>query len=412
MLDRRSLLSSLTSAPALFAQPDAFQAQAFVDAFDQMWSTIRDKYWDPKLEGLNWDTARLSLRPLVASAASPAEARKVLGQLMDSVRQSHFSFIPADVFRAMQPVEAVGGDAVPGFDFRLLSDGPVVTSVDPGSPAAESGIRPGWIYLPARDFPSLNPIRRHFAISGLLRGRASQILELDFEDTIGQQRHVSLRLAPAPGKMVRFGNLPPLQLDISSRRVSDAVVLRLNAFFDPEWLQKECASAIQSLASAKGMIVDLRGNLGGISGLAPAIAGWFLKSPSSLGILTMRGVSLKLYVNPRPEPYLGPLAVLIDGLSMSTAEFLAGGLKDIGRARLFGETTAGAALPSVVEKLPTGDAFQYVIANYQSASGQVLEGIGVSPHVAAPPTRASLTSGVDTAMEQALNWIRQENRNA
>jgi carboxyl-terminal processing protease len=83
-------------------------------------------------------------------------------------------------------------------------------------------------------------------------------------------------------------------------------------------------------------------------------------------------------------------------------------MKDIKRARIFGSRTAGAALPSLVEKLPNGDGFQYAFANYVSEGGQPLEGNGVTPDVEAPLTRKALLAGRDEALESALSWIRQQ----
>ena len=82
-------------------------------------------------------------------------------------------------------------------------------------------------------------------------------------------------------------------------------------------------------------------------------------------------------------------------LSGSTSEILAAGMKDLKRARLFGDQTAGAALPSTFEKLPTGDGFQYVLGDLTSTSGFRIEGQGVKPDVLVEPTRAQLLTGRD-----------------
>ena len=103
------------------------------------------------------------------------------------------------------------------------------------------------------------------------------------------------------------------------------------------------------------------------------------------------------------------MAILVDGGSASTAEILAGGLQDSRRARLFGERTAGAALPSHMMRLPNGDGFQYATANYVSQSGRLLEGNGVTPDDVVPQTRAALLAGGDAPLDAALRWIlRQE----
>jgi carboxyl-terminal processing protease len=143
--------------------------------------------------------------------------------------------------------------------------------------------------------------------------------------------------------------------------------------------------------------------------MAMGLANWFVDQKDlRLGSLILRETALKFVLNPRAETYGGPLAILVDDTSASTSEIFAGGLQDLKRARIFGSRTAAAALPSVIEKLPNGDAFQYAIANYISESGRELEGNGVIPDVEAPLTRAALIAGKDPALDAALQWIRSQ----
>ena len=124
----------------------------------------------------------------------------------------------------------------------------------------------------------------------------------------------------------------------------------------------------------------------------------------------MRNTTLKFPVFPRPDAFRGPLAILVDGCSASTAEIFAQGLKDLHRARIFGTHTAGAALPSVFEKLPNGDGFQYAVADYISVGGQPLEGIGVTPDQEVRPTRKQLLDGKDPVLDAALSWIETQKK--
>ena len=137
------------------------------------------------------------------------------------------------------------------------------------------------------------------------------------------------------------------------------------------------------------------------------MAGWLTdRQEQKLGTMYMRGATLKFIINPRAEAYTGPLAILVDGTSASTSEIFAGGLQDLHRARIFGTRTAGAALPSVITRLPNGDGFQYAVANYISEGGQPLEGQGVTPDVEVRLTRESLLAGHDAVLDAALEWIR------
>jgi len=152
--------------------------------------------------------------------------------------------------------------------------------------------------------------------------------------------------------------------------------VHFNLFFEPDSLNTAFQQAIRTCGNCDGFIIDLRGNPGGIGGLATGVAGWFTdKKDQRLGTMFLRGASMKFVVFPRPETFSGPLAILTDGCSASTSEILAGGMKDLGRARVFGTHTAGAALPSLFTRLPNGDGFQYAIANYISEGGQPLEGL-------------------------------------
>jgi carboxyl-terminal processing protease len=65
-------------------------------------------------------------------------------------------------------------------------------------------------------------------------------------------------------------------------------------------------------------------------------------------------------------------------------------------------------LPSLFEKLPNGDGFQFAIANYISEGGQPLEGVGVTPDVEAPVTRQALLAGKDPALDAAVAWIKSQ----
>jgi carboxyl-terminal processing protease len=104
-------------------------------------------------------------------------------------------------------------------------------------------------------------------------------------------------------------------------------------------------------------------------------------------------------------PYSGPVAILVDGLSVSTSEFFAGGMQAIGRARVFGQQTAGQALPATLLKLPTGDVLMYVVADFTAPDGSRIEGRGVIPDEPIELERTSLLAGRDAVYDAAMAWL-------
>jgi len=415
-MPKYALLLAFLALPANPQAPPQPQ-NVWLASFDQVWQTIKDRHWDPERKGASWDAARAELRPLIEKGASGDEARAILNQLLARLGQSHFGIIPASTYAALQSGKTPG-DAEPGFDVRIVDGLPLVTRVLPGSPAARAGIRPGWALLrigndeiaPRLEKLKDRPMLQTLALSFRLQGEPGDSLDLLFDTAApgAEPRSVQLTLASPPGRPVQFGNLPPLRMNIERAEPRPGIVhLRWNSFFEPQWLQDELRAVIDACAPDKcrGVILDVRGNGGGLAILAPSVSAWFLDKQVHIGTMFAPTGPLKLVAYPRPTSYPGKLALLIDGLSASTSEFLAAGLKDLDRARLFGEKTPGMALPSLIELLPSGDRFQFATADYVSLGGDPVEGRGVTPHVAVPLTRTALLEGRDPALEAALAWI-------
>jgi len=85
---------------------------------------------------------------------------------------------------------------------------------------------------------------------------------------------------------------------------------------------------------------------------------------------------------------------------------LAAGLQDAGRALVVGDQTLGAVLPSVIASLPGGAVMQYVIADFKTPKGVLLEGRGVQPDRRVIETRAALKASRDPVLDAALVAVR------
>jgi carboxyl-terminal processing protease len=399
---------------------------ANIEAFEKVWTTVRDKHWDPKLGGLDWQAVHDELRPKVEAAKTAGDVRAILNDMVGRLKQTHFGIFPGDVYHDLNSSDDEDtGDADPGLDLRVLDGHAIVTDVYPGSPAAAKGIKPGWEILRIHETEvapvvarvdkqfkdsTLLDLRLQRAVLSRLQGSAGSKVAVEFLDGADTKVPIDLERAAPRGKIMHLGNLPASPAWSEWRRLpQDIAYVRFNIFLDPEGLAKTMEEAVTSCRDCRGFVLDIRGNPGGIGGLAMGVAGWFTdRSGQQLGTEYLRGMTLKFAIFPRPEPFRGPLAVLIDGCSASTSEILAGGLKDMGRARLFGTRTAAAALPSVIDRLPNGDGFQYAIANYISQGGKPLEGIGAIPDEEVRLTRRHLLAGKDPALDAAVAWIGKQ----
>ncbi len=407
--------------------------------FDTAWTIIARTHWDTTYNGVNWRALRDTLRPRAAAAKTTGELRGVLSEMLGRLKQSHFSIIPREVSDATSGSAGVSGPSVDrngttGATFRYLDGAMVVTHAPVASAAGQAGVRPGWLLESVRGCPvssrmsriprDMDPRRAAFLAFNLanqmLAGPVGEAVQATFRDGEGRARAVSIVRGSEPGTMAKFGNLPPFPASLAYERVQQdgksIGIIRFNIWMPV--LSPQFDAAIDALRDTDAILLDVRGNFGGVGGMSMGIAGHFLDSTRTIGTMHQRGAALKFVANPRRvdtrnravSPFAGPLALLVDELSVSTTEIFAGGMQALGRARVFGTQTSGQALPSVPERLPNGDILYHAIADFLSPTGKSLEGDGVRPDVVTNVTRKALLEGKDPTRAAALAWAAQEAR--
>jgi carboxyl-terminal processing protease len=388
----RHFLILLATASLFGATLTPQERQKNLDSFEFVWTTIRDKHWDASLDGPQWKAVHDEFLPQMRKAESIGEARDVIRQMIARLHLTHYNIIPGDVYSDVSP-DSQDNAKPTDVDVRVID----------GKPIAVSGKNAGQEITGMEDVVTrVDKQYKDSTLRDMMLARAVKA-KLASEPAKAQEFE-----GHPLGEPVKFGLLPTQYFWIESKRVGDAEYVAFNIFLNPPKLFSTFDKAINDCSKCAGFIIDIRGNSGGIGGMAMGIAGYFVdESTKPLGTMYTRGVPLKFAINPRAPHFNGKLAILVDGLSASTSEILAGGLQDLHRARIFGTHTAGAALPSVIERLPNGDGFQYAIANYISQSGKTLEGNGVTPDVEVSPDPEALRQGRDVVLEAALKWIQQ-----
>src|SRR6266852_1449320 len=90
--DGRSANHDATTGSTATLTPQ--QRKKNLESFDYVWKTIRDKHYDPKLGGLDWQAAHDELRPQMEQADTPDKSRKILTQMIHRLGESHFTIVP------------------------------------------------------------------------------------------------------------------------------------------------------------------------------------------------------------------------------------------------------------------------------------------------------------------------------
>lgn len=410
--------------------PELTPAAALV-AFDEAWQTVHDTHFDPRFNGVDWEALKAELRPRAERATTRAELRAVIADMLARLGQSHFVVIPSDALpEAGVAAHDLSGGL--GFDVRLRAGKLLAVRVEAGGAAAAAGVQTGWCVQRIGSFDAPALLARMGAADGLgERKRAFTLWQLAQGHLLGpvgetracvfldaDDQPVELELTRRARDVQAFDvgpTLPTFYLEFRSGEFARAGArigyLGFSNWFVP--LMQPLDAAVERMRAFDGIVIDLRGNTGGAAAMTMGVAGHFFAQSKKLGVMLTRDSQLNILAFPRRvnaagelvEPFAGPLAILVDETTGSASEVFAGGLQSLGRASVFGETSAGAVLPAVPTRLSNGDTLLHALGDFETSTGQRLEGTGVVPDVAAPLVRAELLAGRDAPLEAALDWI-------
>src|SRR6266545_2481641 len=92
------------------------ERKADIESFEKVWTTVRDKHWDPKLGGVDWQAVHDELRPRVEAAKTADEVRAILNDMVGRLKQTHFGIFPGSVYHDLDAAgkDPSGGD--PGIE--------------------------------------------------------------------------------------------------------------------------------------------------------------------------------------------------------------------------------------------------------------------------------------------------------
>lgn len=322
-----------------------------------------------------------------AWAALAAEMAAVAAEVSPSVRQAGTEGVIRSFFdelfnhldpysRYVPPGEAAADRAhrsgVSGVGIELGTRGRavVVTGIDLGGPAAGSGLRAGDEIV-AVDGAPLRDASPELAAARLAGPDGSAVV-VTVRRRNGREAHVRLTRALVP------------PLTVFARREGDLLVLRITAFSSDtaSLLADALARAGEPPRPARGVVLDLRGNRGGVLQQAAMAAGTLM--PESLVAITAGRhpqSSHELRAGGRDLTGGLPVVVIVDGRSASAAEILAAALADDGRAVVVGSATLGKGLVQTISPLPDGGELFVTWSRVLAPLGWPIQGLGVLPQL-------------------------------
>jgi carboxyl-terminal processing protease len=426
VISRRTLDSATRTVDGFVPLPSEYERfEMRRQNVEQVWKTVRDRYYRADLNGVDWNAARAKWEPLIVNAESEDLYWERLDRFAGELADSHTRVeSPAQVeARRRQRVLSLG------LGLREIDGRLVVLAVNAESDAHFAGIRAGMALTAIGEVEALKQWREWIASArksstdiatrnGAMRKlndlarTASDGIEIEFERFDGSREKVRLKSrAISTRPSVSYRVLP-----------SGFGYVKLTAF--SEALRSELLSAIVSLKDTPGMVLDLRGNGGGSAAMAQALVGAFFKEKTVIGKATTRSnepvtlafgavklIQLERVVPGRADAYAGKLVVLIDHGSASASEVVASALQSTKRAQIVGETSCGCLLAFLgYASLQGGGELAYSEVGYYDIGGQAIENRGVTPNSSIIRSIDDVRASRDRVLEAAVALLPKASR--
>ncbi len=369
---------------------------------------IQSLYYDPKMNGVDWNAVLSNARAKIAGSKSLNEALTQIAVAVDALHDSHTTFEP--------PARPYHLDF--GFEYQMVWSLCFVTRVRPGSDAEAKGLKPGGQILTINGTaPTRQTLRSIEYLDYVLNPRPEMQLEVQYPTGDKQKIEIKAKMTMSSNLVYRPGAGVWYDVIRESENYEHRMRMQLAEFGQvgvlkfPEFFYS--ADKIFDLGGKirkhKALIVDLRGNPGGSVDTLNYFTGMFFDHDVKLfNKVQRKKTSPEVAKSERPIYFPGKLIVLVDSGSASAAEIFARVIQLEKRGTVIGDRTSGSVMEATDYYFASSGVdygAEVTVANLIMADGNSLEHRGVTPDEIAFPQPLDLASGRDPVLSRAAQEV-------
>ena len=327
--------------------------------FDSTWQIIRDNFYDPTLNHQVWSKWKNHYHGKIKTED---DAKVAINSMLASLDDPYSKYMSKDEY-AEQNTSISSKITGIGVNIATISGKIKIINVVDGTPAQAANLQPDDIIL---EINGQNVNGLPLAdVANLVRGPENTFVDL-----------LILRNKDKFTKRI-------LRKEIKIKTVKSSVdknigYIQITSFIGST-TPNEFLEALEKTKKTDGLILDLRGNTGGLLPNAIFIANLFIQEGKLVSIVDRNGYKYDIQAQDTDLDINKPMIVLVDGGSASASEILSGALKDYNKAKLLGTKTYGKGMVQKIYPMPNETGLNLTIAKYLTPSGTDINKKGIAP---------------------------------
>lgn len=353
--------------------------------FDHTWQVIKNEYYDPNFNHQYWVRWKNHYRGKIKSTE---DAKVAIDTMLVSLDDPYSRFLTKEDF-AQQNNSIIS--KISGIGVNIINDaGKIkIISIIDNTPAQFADLKVNDIIIAIDDKKvSGMPLAE---VANLVKGPINTFVSIDI---LRDKEYIKKKI---------------IRKEITLKTVKSSVdknigYIQISSFISNS-TPNEFLEALENTDKTKGLIIDLRGNTGGLLQNAVFVANMFIQKGKIVSIVGRNGYHYDVMAQDTNVNIDKPIILLIDGASASASEIFSGAMKDYHKAKLLGTRTYGKGMVQKIIPMPNETGLNLTIAKYLTPQGNDINKLGINPDITLPMKKADIIAKRDVQLETAKDLM-------
>ncbi len=354
--------------------------------FDNVWKVIRDNYYDAELNTQSWSRWKEHYHGKIKN---DDDAKVAIDTMIASLNDPYSRYMNKSEY--LEQNNSIDSK-ITGIGVNITSNaGKIqIVNVMEGSPAQFANLLPDDIILTV-DGKDVNGLSLS-DVANLVRGQENTFVNITL---LRNNNKLTKRV------MRKEIRIKTVKSSVVDKNIGYIKILSFIGSATPN----EFLEALEKTKDTKGLIIDLRGNTGGLLPNAVFIANLFIPEGNIVSIVGRNGYKYDINAQNTEYGITKPTVVLVDGGSASASEILSGALKDYNKAKLLGTKTFGKGMVQKIIPMPNETGLNLTVAKYLTPKGTDINKIGIMPDIPVELSIKDFKNNNDAQLQAAKNVL-------